>query len=150
VATLLLTRGELIGPHHERALPRASTTPRAVEPPQLPSLPGPNLGKYDAAERMVAQGNWRGAQDEYLKILMRNPDDTRAMQGLVMVQRRSARDDAAALRQRAEAFRRAAGTGAETPGHYSQESLQLLFIASLMAAAQSDAERLAKTGPPGR
>jgi hypothetical protein len=154
VASLLLTRGGPIGshavaPHQERTSSGPSITPRAVEPPQMPSLPGPERDKYEAAERMVAEGNWRGAQDAYLKILLVNPDDVRAMQGLIAVQRRIAGEDAAALRHRADAYRRALGTGAETPEHYTQASLRLLYIANLMAAAQADAERMAKTPPPG-
>ena len=146
VASLFFTRAGIV-PHHERAVPRPPRMPQVAEPPGIPSLPGPPGGRYDAAERMAAQGQLRAAQDEYLRILLMNPNDTRAMQGLIAVERRTANDDAAVLRHRAEAYRRTLGGGAAPQGYVMD--LQLLYVANLMAAAQADAERMAKTGAPG-
>src|SRR5690348_5479203 len=87
VATLFLTRAGTIAPRHEHSVPRPSTVPQAVEPPAIPSLPGPARDRYEAAERMAAQGQLHAAQDAYLGLLLMNPNDTLAMQGLVTVQR---------------------------------------------------------------
>lgn len=145
VATLFLTRPAVMTPHHERRAPGLTAEPRTQEPPGLPSLPGPAGVKYETADRLASQGQWRAAQDEYLKILLMNPGDSRAMQGLVTTQRRITNDDPATLRARAEAYRRAAGGRAETPEHYTLEGFRVLYVANLMAAAQANAARAAKT-----
>jgi hypothetical protein len=95
--------------------------------------------------RLVATEHLREAQDQYLKILQGSPGDAEAFRGLVAVRRQLAREDAAALREQAAAYRQLIARGGDAPGHYSRESMERLASASLQAAKAIDAER--RTNP---
>jgi hypothetical protein len=96
----------------------------------------------------------REEQDKDLAILLqgtRGADE--AMQHLIALQRRSARDNPTLLRRQARAYLDAANRGIETPDHYSANSMRLLAAADLLAALQVEAERVAahdRRGEGGR
>jgi hypothetical protein len=69
-------------------------------------------------------------------VLLVNPDDQEAMQGLVRVRRLLARNNAAALRRQATTYRRTITQGKETEEHYTAVAMDLLAVASLQAAAE--------------
>ena len=95
-----------------------------------------------ATARMLAtSGRLHEAQDAYLEILQTNPVDPGAMEGLVAVRRQLAADDPAALRREAAAYRQVLARGGETPEHYSRDSLEILAVASLRAAAAIESTR---------
>jgi hypothetical protein len=95
-----------------------------------------------ATARMLAtSGRLHEAQDAYLEILQTNPVDPGAMEGLVAVRRALAADDPAALRREAAAYRQMLARGGETQEHYSRDSLEMLVVASLRAAAAIESTR---------
>lgn len=93
------------------------------------------------ARLLATSGRLHEAQDAYLEILQVNPVDPVAMEGLVAVRRRLAADDPAALRRQAASYRQAIAGGGETPEHYSRDSLEILAVASVRAAAAIESTR---------
>jgi hypothetical protein len=90
----------------------------------------------ESANKLTAGGQLREAQELYLQVLLVNPDDQEAMQGLVRVRRLLARNNAAELRRQATTYRRTITQGKETEEHYTAIAMDLLAVASLQAAAE--------------
>lgn len=124
------------GPQRSRPIGAApSDAGRRYATPHLPAI----------AEHL------REAQDEYLKILQSAPADAEAFRGLVAVRRQLARENAMVLRRQASAYRQLIARGADTPEHYSPQSMEMLASASLRAAGAIEAEqhRTPRRAPAG-
>lgn len=113
----------------------AQATPASVATgPLLTSNPSPDPSRTSLRE----------AQDEFLGILLRTPDDQRAIHGLVVVRRRMAGDDPVKLRRQAAAYTDAIAKRTETEEHYTNEAMALLARTCLLAASEIEAERAKK------
>ncbi len=141
-ASLLFNFTVEIKPRARPAVSAPSSSPASLPPPAQAASPA---SRYEAAWQMVLAGRLHEAQDEYLEMLTAGPDtDQRAMQALVKVRRRLARDDPSVLRQQAAAYRRAIDLGVETEEHYRPDAMEVLVTASLIAAKDIEAERLGR------
>jgi hypothetical protein len=116
--------------------------------PGLPSLIVPRLDdaskRYEQAWQLLKAGKYGAAESVYLQILIRNPQDQKAMQGLVMLQRLLANQDPEKLLEQAEAYRGAIAKGQTTDEQYSPRELELLAGASLTGANEIVSEQNVK------
>ena len=129
VAAGLLSR---VGNRPHGALPSRS-------PAAAPSSPLIAEGSIGAARQLAAAGRVREAQDVYLQLLLINPTDAEATDGLVAVRRRLAGSDPATLRRQAAAYEQAIALGKETGEHYTAGSMKILALASIRAADEIEA-----------
>ena len=107
----------------------------AVDDQGFVASPSTSRQLIESATKRASAGELREAQELYLQVLLINPDDQAAMQGLVRVRRLMAGNDARALRRQAATYRRALTQGKETGEHYTAVAMDLLAAASLQAAA---------------
>ncbi len=133
------------------ATPVAQRTPAQETPAQEPAVaqvPTATI-QFDAARGKLVAGRLEEAQDDFLQILLTSDarTDPRVMQGLVTVRRQLARDDPAALRRQAAAYRQAIVQHVDTQEGYTPEAMELLAAASLLAADDLEAKRLGKPLP---
>jgi cell division septation protein DedD len=89
-----------------------------------------------SAQRLLAAGRLREAQDEFIQVLLVAPSSEEAWIGLVQVRRRLARDDPGLLRRQAAAYQRAIARGEETDEHYTATAMRILAQASVQAAQE--------------
>ncbi len=142
VASVLFNFSVEIKPRGRASVSTPSSSPESLPPSAQAAPPGT---RYETARQLVLAGRLHEAQDEYLEMLTAGPDtDKKAMQALVKVRRLLAREDPFVLRRQAAVYRQAIGLGVETEEHYRPESMEVLVEASLIAAKEIEAERLAK------
>lgn len=122
--------------------------------PQLPSLATPRTDdastEYKDAWRLLKAGYYRGAERVYLDILDRRPQDPKAMQALVTLQRILASEDPKKLREQAQAYRQASGTRRVAEETYGPREMTLLADASLSALNEITAEQRLSAGARSR
>jgi hypothetical protein len=134
--------------------PRAKLRPPAgsvpVEPvlnflPGVPSFVVPRSEDtskgYKEAWRLLKAGQWRAAEGAYLQIAIRTPQDRKAMQGLVTLQRLLTNQNPKRLQEQAEAYRRAIAEGRTTEGRHTPREMELLAEASLLAVTEITTEQ---------
>ncbi|HET9001820.1 MAG TPA: tetratricopeptide repeat protein, partial [bacterium] len=148
---LAVTIGSLILPDNTPKIKPKRLVGTAPVPPTLDFLPGlpslivPRLDdaskRYEKAWRLLKAGKYRAAEGAYLQILIRNPQDQKAVQGLVMLQRLLANQDPKRLQEQAEGYRRTIALGQVTEEQYSPRELELLAEASLSAANEIVSEQ---------
>jgi hypothetical protein len=126
---------------HKTSLDHVPAGPSAVWP-SLEST-GPLLRqRLAAAGRMLATGDLRGAQHEYLMILLSvAPDSPAAWRGLTALQRRWAAENPAELGRQVKAYRLAIRNGTEMDERYSPQALEVLAKATKLAASQIEDTR---------
>src|SRR5262249_555493 len=125
VLTVLI--GSLFLPETPRAAsptraPVSTRAPTLDFLPGLPSLTGrtdTDSKDYERASQLVRNGQYRAAENIYLQILTRDPQDSRAMQGLVTLQRLLTNQDPQKLSAQAEAYRQANAKGRGGEEQYS-------------------------------
>lgn len=128
--------------------PATSGPTAGQEPRQVGSLrlnpPAGVQERYRAAHRLMSEGRFREAQDEYLGILLylSTPDDEVAMEGLILARRRLTNEDPAVLRRQAASYLQAAASGVVTEEGYTRTAMEVLAKASLAAASKIEAQRL--------
>lgn len=106
-------------------------------PPSSPDAGGDAAGDaLRSAQRLLAAGRLREAQDEFIQVLLVAPNSEEAWIGLVQVRRRLARDDSGLLRRQAAAYQRAIARGEETDEHYTATAMRILAQASVQAAQE--------------
>jgi hypothetical protein len=103
-------------------------------------------GQTPAAARLAAMQHIKEAQKEYLRVLIAAPGDADAMRWVVEIRRQLMGGDPAALRRQAALYQQAAALGRQTPEHYDNQSMRILALADLQAAAEIEAEREAAAG----
>jgi len=143
--------------------PRAKTKPPTAAAPVkpildfLPGVPsftvthGEDTAKeYAEAWRLLKAGRWRTAERAYLQMLMHNPQDQKAMWGLVALQRFLANQNPERLQEQAEAYRRAIAEGRTLGGGYTPREMELLAEASLFAMTEITAEQNLKVSSDSR
>jgi hypothetical protein len=126
---------------HKTSLDHARAGPSAVWPSIESS--GPLLRRrLAAADTMLAAGNFRGAQHEYLMILLSvAPDSAQAWRGLVTLHRRWAAEKPAELGRQVKAYRLAIRNGTEMDERYSPQALAVLAKATMLAANEIEGTR---------
>jgi hypothetical protein len=126
---------------HKASLDHSSAGPSAVWP-SIEST-GPLLRqRLAAASRMLAAHDFRGAQHEYLMILLSvAPDDGQAWRGLTTLHRRLAAENPAELGRQIKAYRLAIRNGAEMDERYSPRALEVLAKATRLAAREVEGIR---------
>jgi hypothetical protein len=136
---LLFEVGPWIGFQHKTSLDHAPAGPSTVWP-SIDST-GPLLRQRLAAARMMlATGDLRGAQHEYLMILLSvAPDSAEAWRGLVALHRRWAAENPAELGRQVKAYRLAIRNGTEMDDHYSPQALTVLAKATMLAVREIEA-----------
>jgi|SRR5215469_2754828 len=123
------------------SLDHAPAAPSTVWPSieSIGPLPRQRLA---AAGKMLAAGDLRGAQHEYLMILLSAaPDSVQAWRGLVALHRRWAAENPAELDRQVKAYRLAIKNGTEMDKRYSPEALKVLAKATMLAAKELEATR---------
>ena len=96
-----------------------------------------------AAGKMLATGELRGAQHEYLMILLSvAPKSAEAWEGLAALHRRWAAENPAELSQQVKAYRLAIRNGTEMDERYSPQALEVLAKATMLAAKEIEDTRL--------
>jgi hypothetical protein len=112
--------------------------------PALPSLVGPRPDdvpkQHKEAWLSLRAGRYDAAERGYLGILNRHPNDEKAAQGLVMVQRLLANQDREALQGQARRYRRAIAEGRVLDERYTPQEMELLARASESAANEAATE----------
>ncbi len=150
-AMAMLVTGNLRIPSFPWSAPVAQRSAVPVPETTPPSSPTALQGtttnpRYDAAWRKMQAGQLEEAQDDFLQILLTSgpPTDPRAMQGLVRVRRRLAKDDSAVLRRQAATYRRAVAQEDKTGEGYTPAAMDLLAEASLRAANELESAQSGK------
>jgi hypothetical protein len=157
---LVGTVGALILPSPSpRAKPKSPAGSVPVKPildflPDVPSFVVPRREDtskgYAEAWRLLKAGEWRTAEGAYLDIVIRTPQDRKAMQGLVTLQRLLASQNPKRLQEQAEAYRRAIAEGRTAEGRHTPREMELLAEASLLAATEISAEQNLKLSSASR
>lgn len=157
---LVGTVGILIMPSPgPRTKPKPPTGSALVRPtleflPGLPSLAVPRIDdtskRYEEAGRLLKAGEWRTAERAYLQIVIRSPQDYKAMQGLITLQRLLANQNPNRLQEQAKAYRRAIAEGWTMEDQYTPREMELLAEASLFAVNEITTEQNLKLIPHSR
>jgi hypothetical protein len=147
---LAVTVGSLLLPETPRKASQTRPPASPVSPtldflPGLPALVTSHLDdavkQHERAWGLLRAGQYSAAQNAYLQILIRNPQDLRAMQGLVTVQRLLTNQNPQKLYARVQAYRRSIATGQRADGQYALREMKLLIETSLSAAREISAEQ---------
>jgi len=130
---LLLEFGPWMALQQKTNLEYSPVGPSAVWP-SIEST-GPRLHqRLAAANTMLATNDLRGAQHEYLLILLSvAPNSAQAWRGLIMLHRRWAAENPAELGRQVKAYRLAIRNGAGMDERYSPQALEVLAKATSLA-----------------
>jgi Polysaccharide biosynthesis/export protein len=153
---LLARTAPMHKPQHkpEPAKPQTQAAPNLEMLPALPSFPAARLdvqpNQYEEAGRLLKAGRYREAENAYLQIVMRQPHEPKAIEGLVASLRLRANQDPQKLQEGAAAYRRAIVEGRVTEENYTPREMELLAEASLSAANGIKAEQRLRAGVSSR